>query len=330
MIDTKNTEVAFAMNMTRKSAELAQRVQSGMALQGLTKSDFSPVTVADFAVQAYIAQAVAAQFPQDCLVGEEHASELRTEQGAQMRSVVTQFVERLVQGATENNVCDWIDLGAAEPAERFWVVDPIDGTKGYLRGGQYAVAFALIENGVVQVGALGCPNLSPTCEPGTLAEGALLIARRGEGAWVTALSFEEELQPLQVSSIDDPTQTRILRSFESGHTNADQIGEIAKALDVQAEPVLLDSQAKYALLAAGHGDMLFRLLTPGKPNYKEKIWDHAGGAIILEEAGGRVTDLSGAALDFTQGRTLAKNTGIFASNGKLHDAGLKAIAKVCG
>jgi 3'(2'), 5'-bisphosphate nucleotidase len=89
--------------------------------------------------------------------------------------------------------------------------------------------------------------------------------------------------------------------------------------------VRLDSQAKYAILAAGAGDLIFRLIFPKKPKYKEKIWDQAAGSLVVEEAGGKVTDLDGKPLDFTQGRTLAKNRGVLASNTYLHDAALQAI-----
>jgi 3'(2'), 5'-bisphosphate nucleotidase len=90
----------------------------------------------------------------------------------------------------------------------------------------------------------------------------------------------------------------------------------------------MDSQAKYGLLAAGHGELIFRLLSPSQPGYEEKIWDQAAGSILVEEAGGRVTDLKGARLDFAQGRTLMNNIGVMASNGHLHDHALRAINRV--
>ena len=105
------------------------------------------------------------------------------------------------------------------------------------------------------------------------------------------------------------------------------MGRIVETLNVEAEPVLMDSQAKYAVLAAGGGDALFRLLNDHQLDYKECIWDQAAGSIVVEEAGGKVTDLSGAELDFGQGRTLAKNSGVVATNGHLHKAALDAIAK---
>ena len=178
----------------------------------------------------------------------------------------------------------------------------------------------------VQIGVLGCPNLAEAHRPDLGGPGSLVVAVRGEGAWTTSLASPGEYQRLSVSAQADPAQARLLRSFESGHTNVSQIDVFAQALGIQAEPVLMDSQAKYAVLAAGKGDLLLRLLSAAQPNYREKIWDQAAGSLVLEEAGGRITDLDGVALDFTTGRSLRNNRGILASNHTLHAAALQALA----
>jgi len=92
--------------------------------------------------------------------------------------------------------------------------------------------------------------------------------------------------------------------------------------------VRMDSQAKYAILACGKGDLLLRLLTPSKPDYREKIWDQAAGSLVVQEAGGQITDLAGAPLDFTAGRTLANNRGILASNTWLHPVALRTLGLI--
>ena len=329
MLDINRDDVAFALRIVRQAAALTQRVQQEMVLEGLTKSDLSPVTVADYAVQALVGQGIEDAFPDDALIGEESAADLRTDAGAPTLHAVARFVAEAVSGATPEQVCDWIDRGAASSGRRFWTVDPVDGTKGYLRGGHYAVALALVEDGEVKLGALACPKLDRSCRAEPPGDGALLIACRGDGAWCTALAdVGAAFDQLQVSSCTDATHARILRSFESGHTHAGDIDAIADHLYVTLEPVRMDSQAKYAVLASGGAELLLRLLAPGKRDYKEKIWDQAAGAIILEEAGGRITDLYGQPLDFSQGRTLANNTGVFASNGALHERGLEAIRAV--
>jgi 3'(2'), 5'-bisphosphate nucleotidase len=159
--------------------------------------------------------------------------------------------------------------------------------------------------------------------------GSLMIAVRGEGAWIGPIDGQEEdFHRSRVSTLLDPVQARLLRSFETGHTNVSQVDLIAAQLGVQAEPVRMDSQAKYLLLAVGKGELYLRLLSPKQPNYREKIWDQAAGSLIVEEAGGRVSDLFGRPLDFTAGRTLLNNRGILASNGHLHEQALQALQAV--
>lgn len=331
MMNWQDPEVSFALEVTRNATLLAGRVKAEMAQMNLTKGDLSPVTVGDFASQAYVAHALERVFANDLLVGEESAAALRAPEGAEMLGVITRFVAELAPGATEARVCDWIDRGNADGGARFWTLDPIDGTKGYLRGGQYAVALALIENGKVKLGALGCPHLGRDSRPGEDAQGAVFLARRGGGAWSLPLHADNTApERMTVSALDTPSRARMMRSFEDSHTNAAQVDAIAAELGIAVEPVRMDSQAKFAVLAAGGAELLLRLLSPSRPDYKEKIWDQAAGAVLLEEAGGQVTDLAGRPLDFSQGRMLLANTGVFASNGRLHQTGLDAIAAAAG
>jgi 3'(2'), 5'-bisphosphate nucleotidase len=324
-------EIQFALETVRTASRLVARVQREMVGGAQTKDDKSPVTIADYAAQALVGRALGEAFPHDPLVGEEDASALRAQPDTLAQ--ITGFVSRYAADASPDAVCRWIDRGSAESAPRYWTVDPIDGTKGFLRGDQYAVALALVENGEVRIGVLGCPNLNlqyltshhdTAISPGS---GSLILAVRGAGCHAAPLDGGEFTR-LHASRQTDPTQARLLRSLEDAHTNTGKIGELVNALNVQAAPIGMDSQAKYALLAAGRGDMLVRLISSKAPDYREKIWDQGAGSIIVEEAGGRITDLHGKPLDFTHGRTLAQNRGILASNGHLHPAGLAALAQI--
>lgn len=324
----RRSETVFAMSAVREAAGLAREVCSNLVHAVLTKEDRSPVTVADFAVQAVVGRLLAEALPDDVLVAEEDASTLRTSAGQPILATVTDFVSSVLPGATPETVCDWIDRGRGEPGRRFWTLDPIDGTKGFLRGGQYAVALALIEDGEVQIGVLGCPNLRGGAEPGPFLSGTLAVAVRRAGAWASPLDSNDFI-PLRVSGCDDPRHARLLRSFEPGHTDTDRVTAVTALLGIHVPPLLMDSQAKYAALAAGEADLLFRLLSPQQPDYRECIWDQAAGALIVEEAGGRVTDLDGKRLDFSAGRTLARNRGVLASNGHLHAVALNAVRAIC-
>jgi len=325
MIDTKHPEVQFAMDAVRAAGVLAREIQRDMVTPALTKDDKSPVTVADYAVQAVVGSLIERAFPADPLVGEEDASDLRQDSAKDTLDGVVNFVSRAVSYATAGTVIEYVDRGGGEPAQRFWTLDPIDGTKGFLRHDQYAVALALIENGQVKLGVLGCPNLTDGFAPDPDGPGTLCVALRGHGAFVTTLTKESDLRPLQVSGIEDGRAARVLRSYEAGHTNVDELDDVLAIMGNEAEPVRMDSQAKYSVLAAGKGDLLFRLLSPSRPDYEEKIWDQAAGSIVVEEAGGKITDLSGRPLDFGRGKTLANNRGVLASNSHLHDAALEAL-----
>ena len=178
---------------------------------------------------------------------------------------------------------------------------------------------------------MGCPNITPELKQEKGGDGSLLIAIRGEGSWISPLKGDlspDLFKPLSVSNITRVDDARLMRSFESGHTNTSQIDAFQSALGGKADPVRMDSQVKYALLAAGEGEVYLRLLSEDRTDYREKIWDQAAGSIIVEEAGGRVTDLDGKDLDFSRGRTLKDNRGICASNGLLHDRALLALKEV--
>jgi 3'(2'), 5'-bisphosphate nucleotidase len=323
----EHAELAFALEFVKDACALAQCVQAALAGASLEKADLSPVTVADLAVQALAGKRLAVAFPADTLVGEESSGILRGPNGEQALEQAVRFTSLYAPDATPDNICTWIDHGAGEPGARYWTLDPVDGTKGFLRGDQYAIALALVENGRVILGALGCPNLDPTGQP-QRGDGLIALALRGEGAWSHPVSGRDFTR-LRVSPEAKAAPARVLRSYEKAHTNASETDLIMQALGIEAAAVTMDSQAKYATLAAGHAEVLLRLLNPGKEDYKERIWDQAAGSIVLEEAGGTITDLLGQRLDFSVGRTLAHNTGVLASNGPLHESALEAIQSVC-
>jgi len=328
MIDITHPEIDFAIQSVRKASILVRKIQRELVVPALTKSDKSPVTVADFASQALVAHYLQQSFPTEVLVAEEDASELRLKDSSKLLGQITGFIREFIPNATPETVCEWIDRGALPHRNRFWTLDPIDGTKGYLRRDQYAVALALVVDGKIQIGVLGCPNLVEARRPDFDGQGSLIFAVRGQGTWTCPIGNTIPLVRLLVSDRSELVNARLLRSFESGHTNTDQTEQFHQIIHSQVEPVLMDSQAKYSLLAAGEGEILLRLLSKEQPDYREKIWDQAAGSIILEEAGGEITDLEGQALDFSCGRTLNKNRGILASNGKLHSAALEALRSI--
>ncbi len=322
-------EAQFAIEAVHEAALLVRRVQREMVTTALAKDDRSPVTVADFVAQAIVCHRLGEHSPGASLIGEERADALREASGHATLNQLTHFVRSVVPTATAEEVCELIDRGSGQPpATFFWTLDPVDGTKGFLRREQYAVALALVRDGQVEIGVLGCPELSDACRPEPNGPGSLIAAAHGQGAWTRPLAEHGPWRKLEVSQRSNRADARLLRSVEKAHTNTDEIGQLVSTLGITAPPVAMDSQAKYAVLAAGEGDVLLRLLSPSRPDYREMIWDQAAGSIVVTEAGGQVTDLDGRPLDFARGRTLASNRGVLATNGRLHEALLAGLREI--
>src|SRR5207249_2076251 len=137
-------ERELAVRAVREAAQLCRSVRNQMAPEVMAKADQSPVTVADFGSQALVGRALAAAFPDDPLIAEEDAGELRRCEGAGLLAEVVAQVGAVCAYADADSVCRWIDRGGAGAfSDRFWTLDPIDGTKGFLRNEQYAIALAL-------------------------------------------------------------------------------------------------------------------------------------------------------------------------------------------
>jgi HAL2 family 3'(2'),5'-bisphosphate nucleotidase len=315
-----NEMLNTAIKAVSKAAHICREIQAQLVTEdALTKKDRSPVTIADFASQAIICKALKAEFPKIPIVGEEDANSLRLDENKALLKKIGKFLP----GWSEAEILDTIDQGNGEAGGRFWTLDPIDGTKGFLRGDQYAVALALIENGKVQMGILGCPNLNREEENDN---GLIAYAVKGQGAFTTDLDGKNA-HPVKVSQNAADELVRFLESVEAAHANHGLQGQIMDALGDKAKSVRFDSQVKYAVLAQGIAEVYLRLPNDIKPDYREKIWDHAAGMVIVLEAGGRVTDMFGKDLDFTQGKKLLNNRGIMVSNGLVHDEILDLINK---
>ena len=318
------TKIQTATDAVIKAMQLCEQVQAEMvSTDAIQKIDRSPVTVADFGSQALICKAIGEAFPDDVIVAEESAQALK--ENASLLERVTDYVNRFCKDAppSAEAVCEWIDRGSGEVGSNFWTLDPIDGTKGFLRRDQYAIALAYIVEGTVQLGILGCPNLPSRLNNDDVEHGCLFVAIRGEGTRLYTKTGDF-IEHVHVSE----TVHRFAESVESTHGDSDAHSRIANALGITESPVRMDSQAKYGVVSRGEASLYIRLPNPKYPDYRECIWDHAAGLIVVEEAGGTVTDANGIPLNFLTGKRMHENRGIVATNGKLHQHVLKALAKL--
>ena len=335
---TDNLILQTAIEAVVKACSLSRNVQNIM-LDGdsISKQDRSPVTVADYGAQAVVSHELAARFPDIPLMGEEDSSQLTLPQNNGIKNLVMEHVREINASLSEREILQAIDRGIYEggASGRFWCLDPIDGTKGFLRREQYATALALIEDGEVELGVLGCPNLPGNLnDPGNSA-GSLFMAVRGQGAHTARIDSHEEWNEIHVDDQKDTVDAKFCESVESAHSSHDHSKMIAEALNVQSSPVRMDSQCKYGIVARGDASIYLRLpkgsIEPeNSDRYIEKIWDHAAGSIIIEEAGGSVSDIYGRKLNFAEGRTMRKNVGVIVTNGILHERVLAAVQSVLG
>jgi 3'(2'), 5'-bisphosphate nucleotidase len=326
------TSLARELTVAKLAVQRASRLARAVAkssTQAINKEDHSPVTVADFGAQAVIIGAIKRAFPHDKVVGEEDAEKLREDPS--LRAKVWQLVQdastdglsgEIGALSTDEDMCNAIDAGdyTGGSKGRMWALDPIDGTKGFLRGGQYAVCLALIVDSRVVLGAVGCPNLGEG--------GGLFSAVEGQGAYQQPLFTDiasATTEKIHFRNVGDVSEMSFCESVEAGHSDQTTNARIAEILGIRNPPVRMDSQAKYCSVSRGDGDVYLRL--PVKATYEEKIWDHAAGNVIVQEAGGRVTDMYGKPLDFGQGRTLKNNKGVIVAQAAFQDKVLAAVTQ---
>ncbi|KAI9339643.1 3',5'-bisphosphate nucleotidase [Obelidium mucronatum] len=321
------SETQVAVEAVLKASSLCQSVFKALVTEEtVTKKDKSPVTVADFGAQAIVNALLSRSFPDDPIVGEEDSKDLHADH------VLRDRVLALVNGVhdqamTADEMTKFIDLGnyAGGPQGRFWTLDPIDGTKGFLRGEQFAVCLALVVDGKVELGVVGCPNLPVDMEKPDGERGCLFIATRGNGA-VTRSFSSDVTTKIKTVKVKTAEETVFCESVEAGHSSQSEAAQIAQLLKITGESVRMDSQCKYGIVARGDAGIYLRL--PVSDTYEEKIWDHAGGMLIVEEAGGVVTDIDGKPLDFSVGRTLKNNKGVVAAGKAIHAEVLDAVRVV--
>lgn len=254
---TNSPRLDAALEAAAAAAELI-RGSYRRSIDVRTKADGSPVTDADVAAEQAIRRIVQEKFPEDGFYGEETAA-LRLD------------------------------------AERLWIVDPIDGTKSFVRHyPMFSTQIAVMRRGHLEIGVSSAP-----------AYGETAWAERGKGAWMAA----EQLAVSRISSLEQATiSTGNLRTLAGGPRWA-ALGRMVERLD----------------RIRGFGDFLhYHLLAAGKIEAVIEsdinILDIAALTVIVEEAGGRVTDLDGAAIGL-------ESKSILASNGALHDTVLGELAR---
>lgn len=362
-------ERRVAVRAVAEASELTRRLQTDLIIDGTqSKADASPVTVADYAVQALVVHRLRAAFPHDRFIAEESSAALRADDRlcamivdatGLSRDDVLSCISACEAGKDDDN-----DEGKEEEGkkqQRVWIMDPIDGTRGFIALRQYCIALGLLVGTEMKLGVLGCPRLplnssstsipsspssvvtKPSNPPSLITDnndntndtdkqGALFYAVRGHGTYMlhdtcTSLDDDTTHHRCHVSPGNDASSALLCESFEAAHSSHALSGRVAALLGLRQSPMRMDSQAKYGCMARGDAALFLRFPRKG---YVENIWDVAPASIVIEEAGGRVTDGRGRMLNFGLGRVLDNDDGIVATNGALHEQVVVAVQKAFG
>lgn len=263
-------ELDTAVDLARRAGERIRALHgSGIAVD--TKDDQSPVTQADREANELIVAALAAAFPGDGILSEELP-----------------------------------DDGSRMTRPRVWMVDPLDGTKDFIRGREgFAVMIGLLDG--------DRPALGVVYQP---IGDKLYFATRGDGAFVQRAGGAPER--MHVSDVREPSQIRMVAS--KSH-RSETIDRVRAELGISDELNVGSVGLKLGLIAEGVRDLYVN------PAGHSKLWDACGPEAILVEAGGRLSDVSGAPLAY-RGVELGNVRGLIASNGLLHDEVVKRLAAI--
>jgi 3'(2'), 5'-bisphosphate nucleotidase len=305
------------------ACELCRRVRASDA--GFTrKSDASPVTLADYGAQALLCRTLVRHFPEDGVIAEEGGEAFLQLPPGEREQAVRLVAKLLGERVSEEDFVRWLDHGRGVRADRTWVIDPIDGTEGFIHGRSYSVCVGTLVEGTPVDGFIGAP-VSPLDESGTI------FFTDGGKAWAEPLEIPEDMvsRPLQVSDRADPMSVRVVESYVMGRRSREIADRVYAEAGLDARRIKrYDGMLKYALVAAGAADLFIRGPRDTRKN-PHKVWDHVAGTALVQAAGGRVTGLDGRSVEFGLGVEL-RTLGLIASNGRIHMDVVKAMGRAAG
>lgn len=297
-------ELTLAINIVKNASKLTEWFKSH-GFQSYKKKDKSPVTLADFASQIFILSQLKEKFYEDQIFAEEESS------------LVSKDIEVLIKKCLKDNNFKLNEefsslLNYRGPqSRRQWIVDPIDGTKGYLRGLSYAVGIGLMENSDPKICAIGVPNYKNE-------ELAIFIAEHGKGA--QASYGDKEFTPIHVSHENNLSSSIMCQSL---HHNKQWINKLAEMLGAN-KIISMDGMGKFCMVADGSADFYVREMNL---DYSFS-WDYMPGDLLVREAGGTITDLNYKSLTFKEDKCKWTEPSLIASNGILHDNIISNIKKL--
>ncbi|KAL8460277.1 hypothetical protein ACS0TY_031990 [Phlomoides rotata] len=349
-----------AVDVVERACRLCVDVQKSLFSSDgniVEKIDQTPVTVADFGVQALVSLEMSKLFPSIPLVAEEDSGFVRENNlGGAVLAAVTDKSSISDKELSEDDVLKAIDRGGkdaymfgSEPAT-YWILDPIDGTRGFVKGSGalYVVGLSLVVEGEIVLGVMGCPNWQDDTEIQgnddiVARSGIIMISHIGCGTWRTRL-WDPQNSNTKITHnwtrclVDRFHQVHEARFCISDSQTweslplATQFSATTLATSVGEKQILLlrtccGSLCKYLMVASGRASVF---ILRARTKRIIKVWDHAVGVVCINEAGGKVTDWKGSELDFAaderERRILIPGGGVLVTNDILHNQILDIIS----
>ena len=147
-------EIRVSVELARRAALATEAIRRG-GIHSVTKKDESPLTQADIVSQAIILSGLQREFPQDRILAEE---EIREGDLEELREEACVVLEGMGFRDARERFESWVNYRGPQSGSRVWMVDPIDGTKGYRKGLTYAIALGLYYDGRPQFGCIAAPS----------------------------------------------------------------------------------------------------------------------------------------------------------------------------
>jgi len=289
-------ELKLATEIVNTASKITEWFRQ-VGFQSYQKEDDSPVTVADYATQIYIINKIMEQFPEDQIIAEEDDGSFIDDMAK--RSIISCY-EALNIGGNIN--IEKSLMKKDKYSKRQWTVDPIDGTKGYQKDLSYAIGIGFMINSNPKICAIAVPNYKKF---GT----AIFIAEKDKGSKF-AINISE-FKPIKVSHQSHFKQAKLCHSL---HYDEPWVMDFAKRAEITSF-IQIDSMAKFCMIADGSADLYVKPMNPSR----SFAWDFLPGILLVQEAGGTVTDLRGNKIEFNNDKCIVSTPGLIASNSIIHD-----------
>jgi len=295
-------ELSLAVDLVKQASKITEWFRAKNSSSFIKKDD-SPVTLADFASQIFIISNIKKDFPEDQIIAEE-------ESGVFLDSDAENIIKKCYNSLNitfKENLEETLNYRGSS-SKRQWTVDPIDGTKGFQKSLAYAIGMGFMVQAEPTICAIGVPNYKNSLL-------TIFSAEKNHGAKVSY--GDQNFTKINVSNKKEIKNFRICHSL---HYNEPWVLNFARSLGV-TNFIPLDSMAKLCMVADGSSELYIKPMNM----QRSFTWDFLPGELLVNEAGGMITDIRGNPIQYVNDKCKITAPGLIASNGIRHEELLNAL-----